>query len=221
MGLIQHYGLSEGLEKAHTILGYVRHRIIPATKGVHDIRIRTATGKVITGEGSIIQCQHLAHTIRHIELVPPTSASPEALEAIRSADVILLGPGTLYTSLIASLLPAGMAESFQASKARKFFIANAANFPPGHCDGYTLATYLEEIRRCTGVAGFDAILAHDGTSIPASERLGVSGQEGDVTVMDVLDDPTDDPGGQFDSIKRSTLRHDGKKVAEWIKKYFH
>ncbi len=156
----------------------------------------------------------------NIELTPSVSASEEAQEALERADLIILGPGTLYTSLIACLLPHGMQEAFRKSKAEKFFIANAANFPPGHCDGYTLSTYLEEIWRLTAIKGFDGILAHDGKNIPPAQAIEVSPGK-NISIMNVLTSDTKDTGGKFDAIKRNTLRHDGGKVVQWIKKYFH
>lgn len=216
--LIEQYGMKEWVQRAHSLLWYTQHQIIPTTEIPHDIQVKTQTN-TITGEWSIIQCQNLSHAIEEIQLVPGVAASEEALKALKQADIIIIGPGTLYTSIIASLLPQGMSEAINTSKAKKIFIANAANFPPGHCDGYSLSTYLGELSRWWKVSDFTAILAHDGWGVPEKDRIRID-QTDTVTCMNCLDTPDDALGWQFDSIKRNTLRHDGQKVAEWIKKFF-
>jgi uncharacterized cofD-like protein len=145
-------------------------------------------------------------------------ASKEAIQTLKKADIIIMGPATFYTSLVASLLPSGIPEALRTSKAKKIFIANAANFPQGHCDGYTLETYLWEIRRLFDIQ-FTAILAHDGSHIPKKERVSVTPAT-HITIMDVLDTPKSEGRSKFDTIERNTLRHDGEKVVKWIKKFF-
>lgn len=218
LGLIEQYGLSDGIKKAHNLLWYTQHEIIPATEDVHDIEVKTKT-ETIRGEWPIIQCRTLSNNVDDIYLQPKVSAAPRALQALRQADMIIIGPGTLYTSIIASLLPEGMSEKIRNSKAKKIFIANAANFPPGHCDKYTLSTYLAEIHRFGKIWDFTAILAHDGSDVPQKDQIVIDTTEG-VTCMNCLDTPESSLGGKYDSIKRNTLRHDGQKVAEWIKKFF-
>lgn len=125
--------MHDGIQKAHEILGHTIHQIIPAAEDIHDIEVQTTT-ETITGEGPIIQSQKLSGKVEKMYLVPQVAASNEAIQAIQNADMIIIGPGTLYTSIIASLLPIGIKETISKSNAKKIFIANAANFPRGHCD---------------------------------------------------------------------------------------
>ncbi len=121
--------------------------------------------------------------------------------------------------MIACLLPLGMLDAFEQSQATKIYIANAANFPPGHCDGYHLGDYLSEIRRLTGIDRFDHILAHDGTGI--TENLAISVESDPcIETLNVLTTPANNIDGIYDSIRRNTLRHDGETVVQWIKKIF-
>lgn len=210
--------MTSGMKKAHELLGYNKHTIIPTTESIHDIEIKT-TNKIITGEGKIIQSKKISNKVKSVRLLPEAVASGWAIDALIKADMIIIGPGTLYTSIIASLLPIGIKETISKSKAKKIFIANAANFPRGHCDWYTLDTHLQELSRLTGVWDFTAILAHDGSGIPSEEQILVN-ERNNITCMNCLDTPDTMIGWKFDSIKRNTLRHDGKKVAQWIKKIF-
>lgn len=219
LGLIESYGFESGIKKAHTLLGYTKHSIIPVTSEVHDIVVRKKNNEIIVGEGPIVQTQDLAHNVAGISLTPRVSASADARAKILEADCIIIWPGTLYTSLIACLVPDGIIDAIKQSSAQKIYIANAANFPPGHCDGYTLEDYVSEIQNHTGISDFDHILAHDGTGIDTTLRIPVN-RENNVEQMDVLTTPAHDIDGIYDSIKRNTLRHDGEKVARWIKKIF-
>ncbi len=219
LGLIETYGFEEGIKRAHILLSYTRHAVIPVTSMVHDIMVRTKNNEIIVWEWPIVQSQNLTRNIAEIALTPKVSASKDALEKILTADCIILWPGTLYTSLIACLLPDGILDAYKKSHAKKIYIANAANFPPGHCDGYSLDDYREEIQRFTGIAHFDHILAHDGSGI--QENLVVkSHSDNSISQMNILTTPANNIDGKYDSIKRNTLRHDGKRVAEWIKKFF-
>ena len=220
LGLIQIYGFSEWVKKAHEILWHNLHRIIPVAYSPHDIKVTTKNGEIILWEGPIIQYHHLSHNIAQIELTPSVEASPEAIEAIKWADCIIIWPGTLYTSLIACLLPRGIREAIHTSKAKKCYIANAANFPPWHCERYALSDYLVEIKRFTGIEEFDGILGHDGSGIPKTQRIEILWDEKNIQRENILTTPTENTGGIYDSIKRNTLRHDGKKVVQWIKKFF-
>lgn len=219
LGLVQNYGFAEGIREAHRLLWYSHHEIIPVTGMTHDIMVQTMDGWITLGEWPIVQNQKLAHNIKRISLSPTVPASPEALEAITHADCIILGPGTLYTSLIACLLPQGIQEALSTSKAKKIYISNAANFPPGHCDNYKLSDYLDELKRLGNYGNFDFILAHDGTNIKKNDSIDIS-EVPRVESMNILTTPVNNIGGIYDSIKRNTLRHDGIKVVEWIKKIF-
>jgi len=116
------------------MIGIHTNRIIPATEEIHDILVTLKNGERILGEDHIIGQTHLSHQIETIELTPRVHASGKATEALNQADVILIGPGTFYTSLIPCLLPSGMLEALRSSQAKKVFVANAANFPVGHCE---------------------------------------------------------------------------------------
>lgn len=129
------------------MLDIAQHQILPATESIHDILVTLKNGEKILGEDHIITQTHLSHEIATIELTPHADAYPPTLQALKEADVIVIGPGTFYTSLIPCLLPTGMLEALRTSQARKILVANATNFPVGHCDGYDIDVYLVEFAR--------------------------------------------------------------------------
>jgi uncharacterized cofD-like protein len=216
--LVEKYGFSDGLSRAHEMLGVQTNRIIPATEEIHDILVTLKNGERILWEDHIIAQTNISHNIETLELTPKVQASKMAIEALKQADMILIGPGTFYTSVIPCLLPNGILEALQNSQAKKVFVANVANFPVGHCEGYDVDTYLSEFERLLGVVHIDTILVHDMSWILSQESVGI-GREDTRKIVDNFLLPATERAtqGKFDSILRNTLKHDAEKVLEKIK----
>src|SRR5204862_6841633 len=83
--------------------------------------------------------------------------NPEAAQAILNAELIVIGPGSLYTSILPNLLVEGMVEAIKASPALKVYICNLAA-QPGETDGYGVQDYLRVIREHVGANLFDFVL---------------------------------------------------------------
>jgi uncharacterized cofD-like protein len=86
-------------------------------------------------------------------------AFPPTIQAILSADLILIGPGSLYTSILPNLLVRDIVEALRTSRALKFYICNIAT-QPGETDGYDSAAHLRAIERHLGKRLFDLILCN-------------------------------------------------------------
>lgn len=200
------------------MLGVHKNRIIPATEEVHDILVTLKNGERILGEDHIIAQTHLSNHIETIELTPRVHASESALQALQQADIVLIGPGTFYTSLIPALLPIGMLEALQVSQAKKILIANVANFPVGHCDGYDIDTYLSELTRLLGAIALDHIFIHDMQNVDFHQSIAVGSQDARKIIDNFLLPTTEVvKQGKLDSIPRNTLKHDAEKVLNTIK----
>jgi len=120
----------------------IRGRVLPST--LEQIRlVATFTdGTSVEGE-SLIPEQH--KTIQRLSLLPESpKALPEALEALRQADLIVIGPGSLYTSIIPNLLLPEIIQAIQESGAQTLYVANVVT-QPGETDGYTLAEHVNAI----------------------------------------------------------------------------
>jgi uncharacterized cofD-like protein len=135
----------------------IRGRIFPSTNQLVSLEAALENGKVITGE------THIGGTrvrIRRIRLVPrKVKPLPEVLEAIAKADLILLGPGSLFTSLIPNLLVAGVAEAMEESSATRVYIANLMT-QPGETLGYTLVDHVRAIHQHTGRKIIDSVVVN-------------------------------------------------------------
>lgn len=146
----------------------VKGRVIPASKEHVRLDAIMTDGTVVEGESQIPE----AHKkIRRVRLYPKkVPAVPAALEAIESADAIVLGPGSLYTSIMPNLLVDGVADALKKSKAIKIYICNVLT-QPGETDNYTAAQHAKAILDHTGHGAIDYVLVNS-TPIPESMWRG-------------------------------------------------
>ena len=133
-------------------------RIYPAT--INDVRLvaELEDGSEVRGETQITAS---SEPIRRLRLEPEQCLPlPEALAAIRAADVITVGPGSLYTSILPNLLVARVAQAIGNARAVKIFICNLMT-QPEETDGYTARQHLETIKRYAPEIAFDYVVLND------------------------------------------------------------
>src|SRR6266849_3742174 len=117
--------------------------------------VASINGSNVEGESSIPKQNA---PISHVFLKPDgVQVNPEAAQAILNAELIIVGPGSLYTSILPNLLVEGMVEAIKASAALKLYICNLAA-QPGETDGYGVQDYLRVIREHVGANLFDFVL---------------------------------------------------------------
>ena len=132
--------------------------IYPAT--INDVRLvaELEDGSIAQGETQITAS---LSKIRSLRLEPEQCLPlPEALAALRNADVITVGPGSLYTSILPNLLVARMARAIGDSRATKIFICNLMT-QPGETDGYTARQHLETVKSYAPEIHFDFVVVND------------------------------------------------------------
>jgi uncharacterized cofD-like protein len=123
-------------------------------------------GRVIEGESSIT---HARGRIRRVTLRPGDAYPlPEVLEAIADADLILIGPGSLYTSVIPNLLVLGVADALRETHAPCVYICNVMT-QPGETDGYTAVDHVRAIYAHTGDGLFTYVIVN--SQAPQSRTL--------------------------------------------------
>jgi len=139
----------------------VKGTIVPST--LQDVTlVASINGGTVEGE-SLIPKQNAP--ISHVFLKPDgVQVNPEAAQAILSAELIV-GPGSLYTSILPNLLVEGMVEAIKASPALKLYICNLAA-QPGETEGYGVGDYLRVIREHVGANLFDFVLVNSNTAHP-------------------------------------------------------
>src|SRR5579864_5128884 len=126
------------------------------------------SGKVLAVKGTIVpstlQDVTLVAPISHVFLKPDgVQVNPEAAQAILNAELVLVGPGSLYTSILPNLLVEGMVEAIKASPALKVYICNVAS-QSGETEGYLVDDYLRVIREHVGANLFDFVIVNSNNS---------------------------------------------------------
>ena len=120
----------------------IRGRIFPSTAQNVTLEAVLEDGTIVRGETKI---SHSTRAIDRIRLIPPTARPlPEVLQALREANLILVGPGSLYTSLIPNLLLKQVTEVLAHSKATRVYIANLMT-QPGETDHFSVADHVRAI----------------------------------------------------------------------------
>jgi uncharacterized cofD-like protein len=145
----------------------VRGRVLPATLDDVSLWAKLADGREIEGESNITKA---GGQIAEIGCFPKKpSALPAAIEAIEEADYIIIGPGSLYTSVIPNLLVPEIAEAIARAQVPRIYVCNIMT-QPGETQGYTVAEHIRAIDRACGQNLFNAVLVHKRHPSPKSLR---------------------------------------------------
>lgn len=165
----------EAVRKMNRIFG-VEGEILPVTNENIKLRAYLENGKIINGEsriGSVCDSR-----IERVEMLPSyAEPAKNVLDAISEADMIILGPGSLYTSIIPNLLVDGVGEAIYHSKARKIYVANIMT-QPSETTGYDLYDHIEAIEKHAGYKIIEYVVANTAKIPPElSERYAKEGSE--------------------------------------------
>jgi uncharacterized cofD-like protein len=181
-------------------------RIYPAT--LNDVRLiaELEDGREVRGETRITAARS---PIRRLRLEPEQCLPlPEALAAIRTADIITVGPGSLYTSILPNLLVARVAECIGTSPAVKIFICNLMT-QPGETDGYTARRHIEVVKSYASEIEFDFVVVNDRPI--SSEQAEAYAAEG-ARQIGLTDHRLEEEFGAEVEIVRADLLDEGEKV---------
>ncbi len=193
----------------------IHGNVIPATETSSTLVATLADGTVLVHEHEIDERVASRSRIETLALETETALSERANDAIASADVIIVGPGDLYTSSIAALLPRGMKEAVAASPAKLIYVGNLFT-KLGQTEGYCLSEHVEEIARYAG-REVDHIMVH--TEAFALDVSRWYANEGEFPVVDDMAGDSRVVRGALasvnvvpplpnDPIQRSLMRHD-------------
>lgn len=201
----------------------IRGKVIPVT--THQVRLKMILKdrSVLEGEKEVYLSQEIDQGYSSIYLEPYPKANPHAIDEIMNADMVVLGPGGLHTSLIPNLLVEGVSEALRHTQAKITFVTNLMN-RKGQTTGFKVSHYLDELVRFIGEDIFDYILVNN--QKPAEELIQVYAQEGDLVENDLDDERIRSApllgefreGQKKDLLKRSLIRHDSKKLSQELMK---
>ncbi len=195
---------TEAIRLSSEILASKGH-IFPAT--ISDVRLvaELEDGSVVSGETTISASKL---PIRRLRLEPEQCLPlPQVLRAIRSADIITVGPGSLYTSILPNLLVWQVSRVIGQTSATKIFVNNLMT-QPGETDGYTARAHLETVKKYAPEIHFDFVVVNDRRI--SKEQAELYAAEGAYQIG--IDDPIEDVLDQATEIVRADLLDEGEKV---------
>jgi len=139
------------IDEASRLLG-IAEKVLPVTLTRSTLIARLQDGSELTGESVIDQRRdNLKVGIDYVYLVPKAYVYPPVLDAIASADAIVLGPGDIYTSVLPNLLVEDVSEAINASKAIKIHVCNLMT-KPGESTGFKASDFVKAIIECLGTS---------------------------------------------------------------------
>ncbi len=217
--------ISDAVVRASDILK-IKGTVLPVTTEKVSLMMELKNGKVLKGEHAITDYLLISKFgIKKMYLRPEGTANHAALMAIKQADLIVVGPGNLYSSLIPNVLVEGVPQALARARAPKVLVANLMN-RFGHTDGFDCSAYVEEVERHAGVRCIDTVLYN---TMPIPQGLlkkyvdegeplscGDRGRKGLAYVgADLLSAELYKPK-KGDPLRRTLIRHDPDKLARAI-----
>lgn len=197
----------------------IRGRVLPATLSDVSLWATLSDGRRIEGESNITKARGAIAEIGCLPADPP--ALPQAIEAIGDADYIIIGPGSLYTSIIPNLLVPEIVEALAARAVPRIYICNIMT-EPGETQGYSVCDHIRAIDRACGQYLFDAVLVQK--KIPSENIISRYLKQGSTPV--ILDRKAIMESGRRILIANvmseddSTVRHDPKRLARVLVKWY-
>lgn len=154
-------------------------RVVPITLDNVRLVLETADGTRLHGEGAIDRAKSIGGRGASLRLEPAAHLNPEAKKAIIQADLVVIAPGDIYTSLGPLLIVEGVGKALQATKGQVVYVCNLV-VKPGHTDGFSVADHAAEIERFAGGPIIDTVLYN--TAKPSKNLLKKYAQEGELLV---------------------------------------
>lgn len=194
----------------------IRGRVLPSTLAHVILRAEMEDGACVEGETAIVA--HPAR-IRRMYIKPPDAvALDEAVDAIRQADIVILGPGSLFTSVLPNLLVREIEEATYRTNALRVYVCNVMT-QPGETDGFTASDHVRTIEAHVGRRIFDYVLVN--TTLPRQDLIDkyrAGGQEFVEPDVDRIRAMGYRPvTGNFIS-ESDVVRHDPLRLAEAVLK---
>jgi len=205
----------EAIRKASELLD-LKGRVLPVSLDRSDVHAVLEDGTEIEGETNIDVPQFDGNLkISRVSLKPSAKLYEETDQAIRDADVVIIGPGDLYTSIVPNLLVEGMAAALSESKAKKVAVCNLMT-KWGETHGYVASDFVKEVLRYSGLKRFDHILCNtaemDPELVAAYEKEKKHPLHCDEGLSDLGENVVT---GDFFS-EADIARHDSEKIAKVI-----
>lgn len=196
----------------------VHGKVIPAANKKVTLHAELMDGTIISGESKIPSGQAPIHRV----YLEPKNVKPlpAAIHAIDRADYILIGPGSLYTSIIPNLLVKGIGEAIIRTQAEKIYVSNLMT-QKGETISYKASEHIEAIHAHIGQPFIETILMND-LELPPAVKANYKEENAEPVMFDIKE--ISQMGIQIISkniatIQDGAVRHNGLNVAQWLYEY--
>lgn len=204
-----------------------RGQVLPATIEDVELIAELADGRVVCGESRITEA---GGRIRRMRLSrEPVAAYPKVLQEIRKANIIILGPGSLFTSIIPNLLIEEIRRAVEEAQAKKIYIINLMT-QPGETDGLSARQHLKVLGEYIQLSALDFVIINNQSlseellrpyveagAYPVEDDLGQTNTWGVQVIRDALLEIVPLPRRHSNSVGK-TVKHNPQRLAQVIKK---
>ncbi len=208
----------EAVKKLCRLVG-ASAEVVPVSNALVTLCARLSDGSIIEGESRIGSRTNTDKSIDRV-YITPAHAKPvdSAIRAIKDADLIVMGPGSLYTSVIPNLLIDGITETIMKSKAKKIYVCNIMT-QPGETDGYTASQHLDALERHSAKGIADYIVVNDAV-VPDSIKESYAEENAEQVILDMdkFDRRVNVLHGNLFLVRDGRVRHNFSRLARAIVK---
>ncbi len=221
--------------KAVVTAGEILHitgQVIPVTTDNVRLCVKKENGHVVKGQKMMIHSGFVKGEDNQFYLEPKGTLNPLAKKAILEADLIILGPGNLHSSLIPILLAEGLPEALKDSPGKKIYISNMMT-QPEQTEGFKVVDFVNEVEKYAGEGVFDYVIynnkkpqeevleryAKKGECLVTADKKDFEGKKYQVIGENILSSKVVEPK-EGDKIPRPLIRHDGDKLTRLLMKIY-
>jgi uncharacterized cofD-like protein len=224
--------VSDNYDEVMDTVSYVlktKGRVVPVTYGKTHLCVEYESGKVIEGEGNIDEDNHEESRIKKAFLKPKVQVNPNALDRVHVTDVLIIGPGDLYTSILPVIITNGVKDAIIHRNPFVIYIMNMMT-KSGQTHNYKASDHIEDLKHYIGKEP-DLVLMNNG-KVDKSIIEWYESHNEHVVINDLDEtnynvkcveadfvDRTQIVKSNSDTLTRSILRHDSAKLAKVLKKY--
>ena len=197
----------------------VRGTVLPTTNDIATLNAVLSDGEIIRGESSITKA---GGVIDHVYITPSrVKPNEDVLKAIEEADYIIMGPGSLYTSIIPNLVISNVSEKIRESKAKKIYVCNVMT-QHGETDNYSVCDHIVAINKHVQENIFDLVIANSRefddsilSKYHKEKQEPVKIDQDEIEKLGIKLIKNNDVG----IVDNNTIRHNAEKVSELIYDY--
>lgn len=198
----------------------VAGKVLPVTLDSVELEAELENGVVVRGESNIPkEAISQGSVIKDLRIIPKEAEAVEdAILAIREADAIVLGPGSLYTSIIPNLLVEEIGKEVQKSKAKKIYVCNVMT-QPGETTNFNVSDHIKEIYKYCGENSIDYVIANVGKiddvlikryyNEKNSKLVALDREEVEALNVKIIE-------GDLVNVRYNYIRHDANNLSELI-----